>query len=109
MVAATITAPTCSARTGYTAGKWGEEPVWCNAHVGLTRYTDTHGNERAYCRHHRTFVEHRYPAAVACRFCGRVEPILRGTYQRFVDPREGIFLACDDCVEKADFDDEDES
>lgn len=72
----TETLVTCDARTGYRAGEWGEEPLWCHSQVGLTRYTDSHGIERAYCRHHGPVVRHRYPVGDArvpdgCVLCGR--------------------------------------
>lgn len=59
----------------------------------------------------RRFGQLAVEVAEPCRICGRLAPILDGTYQRFVDPTGGIFLACDDCVEKYeerdDRDDED--
>lgn len=58
---ATATALTCSARVGYWPGEWSEMPLFCSTSIGLTRYTDTSGIERRYCRHHGALVRYRYP------------------------------------------------
>ncbi len=101
----TATLVTCDARTGVRVGDWGdEEPLWCNATVGLTRYTDTRGVERAFCRHHGTFVLHRFPAA---------PPVLTGTcdvcHKRPVDDLSvriqlgaSLGWACWRCQDRAD-------
>ena len=61
MVTRTDAPTTCSARVGFYADEWAEMPLACSASVGITRYTDKHGIERAYCRHHQGVVLYRYP------------------------------------------------
>lgn len=101
-------APKCDARaTGRAVTDWGFASLPCNTARGLRSFVDADGTTRFACAApgHYADVERRYghlPTVEPCRFCHRIEPILRGTYQRFVDPHVGIFIACDDCVEKAD-------
>ena len=98
------TIPQCGARTGYAAGEWVEVATWCQTTVGLTSYLDDHGVTRWYCRHHRTFVEHRYPVAKApeaCAFCGDTSAIVDGRYV-LVQFEAGLRVVCDDCYSKAD-------
>jgi hypothetical protein len=95
---------TCDARVGYAAGEWHETPIWCSATVGLTAYRDDHGITRHYCRHHRTFVEHRYPPLRepdACRWCGDTAAIVDGRYI-LLDVQGRLEVCCDDCYAKAD-------
>lgn len=56
-----IATATCSARVGFFPGEWSEMPLFCSTSIGLTRYTDTSGIERRYCRHHGALVRYRYP------------------------------------------------
>ncbi len=108
----TLTAARCDAtntRTGWD--DWGTRGIPCQTTVGLRSFPDRAGVIRYHCSApaHRRQVERMYgvlETVEPCRFCGRIEPILRGTYQRFVDPHESIFLACDSCVDHADLDDE---
>lgn len=53
--------PTCDARTGYRAGEFQEEVLWCNVTVGLRSYVDRNGTERRYCASHERVVKGRYP------------------------------------------------
>lgn len=69
MVTSIDAPPTCSARVGTFAGEWSEMPLFCSTSVGLTRYTDIHGAEQRYCRHHKALVLYRYPAAPLAEGC----------------------------------------
>lgn len=67
--------PTCEAKTGWYAGEWSELPLWCNARVGLSTWTDRQGFTHRACRHHRAAMLHRYPAVEeavqGCLVCKR--------------------------------------
>ncbi len=110
---ATATLVTCDARTGELPGDYGMTPLWCNAAVGLTTYTDKYGTDRRYCRHHMSAVLYRYPALETiepCAICHDLTPILEGIYTRVTFGGDVVNL-CDICREKGEespADDEDE-
>ena len=56
-------APTCEARVGFGPGEWEPMPLWCNATVGLTTWTDSSGQTHRACRHHVAGLRYRYPEA----------------------------------------------
>ena len=55
------TAATCQARTGFYPGEWSEMPMFCDATVGLTTWTDAGGFTHRACRHHREALLRVYP------------------------------------------------
>ncbi len=62
---ATATAPpaTCTARTGFGAGEWGEFPLWCSTRIGLITWTDHRGETQRACSRHRDAMLRRFPEA----------------------------------------------
>ena len=66
----TVATPTCEARTGFYPGEWSEMPIFCDATVGLTTWTDAGGFTHRACRHHRDALQTRYPRE-GCYRCGK--------------------------------------
>ena len=103
MTTLTSAPPPCEAKTGFRAGEWTELPVYCNATVGLTSWTDARGMTHRACRHHRSQMLYRYPAADpaprGCVVCGRavVEELAIS-----VEWGARIGLVCHVCQERGD-------
>lgn len=100
MTAVATLAPTCEARVGFYAGEFSEQPLWCQARIGLTVWPDREGTLHRACRHHLAGLLLRYPEpppAAECVLCKR--PLEDGLYGLFTTATS-VAPVCTDCQEK---------
>jgi hypothetical protein len=111
MTATSSAPPKCdAASTGRAATDWGFTSLPCQTRLGLRSFVDREGTVRFYCAtpEHKANVERRFGHAEACRFCGDTAAIVDGRYVLVAFGNGSLGVVCDNCVEKADDEPDDE-
>jgi hypothetical protein len=95
----------CAARTGFTAGSHGFEPVYCATSIGLREHIGADGRGHPFCGAlgHALNVVARFgnPQPEACFTCGDTGAIVDGRYV-LVDFSGSLRVVCDECFARGD-------
>ena len=97
-----MTVTRCEAATGWYAGDYRLEPLFCMRSIGLRSHLDRRAVRRFYCKDHEPVVVSRWGTlGECCIFCGSKQAIADGIYT-LVTFEGGTVPVCDVCREKAD-------